>query len=415
MRYLVSTVAALAAFASPVHAQNPLERFAEVRREIVARNSSRALALLDSLSLVVPDHPHLTYLRAHAYGVAGRMDDAADAIRTLMRWDARYAQLALRDSSVVMLQARFPHIDSLATLATRPFETGTVWATITERDLVPEGTAYDAVTQSVLLGSLNKHKIVAIGANGTVSDRVAAGSNGLRSVAGVHVDATRRVLWATSNARYDTPADSTPSALFAFDAPTGAFRARLPAPAGPHFLNDLVTGPDGAVYVTDSRAGRIWRARPGEGELRDFAAIGPLIAPNGITISSDGRVLFVSDVDHLRAHDLTTGQTWRLGLPDSVSVSGIDGLAFVDGSLIAHHPLAFWRIARYQLDADWQRIVSRTLIEASSRDGRTSTTGEVVGNDYVFIGNSQIDRMNQRTLDANTMDPVRVYRVRIGR
>ena len=124
--------------------------------------------------------------------------------------------------------------------------------------------------------------------------------------------------------------------------------------------------------------------------------------------------LFVSDADHIRAHDVRSGQTWRVGIPDSLIVSGIDGLAFIDGTLIAHHPLAFWRIARYQLDPEWKRIVARTLIEASSPDGRTSTTGEIVGKDYVFIGNSQIDRMNQRTIDATSMDPVRMYRVRIG-
>jgi hypothetical protein len=36
-----------------------------------------------------------------------------------------------------------------------------------------------------------------------------------------------------------------------------------------------------------------------------------------------------------------------------------------------------------------------------------------VGDDYVFIGNSQIDRMNLRTIDAATMEPIRIYRVRI--
>jgi hypothetical protein len=414
MRHIVTSLAVLTTLASSALAQNPLERFAEVRREIVARNPQRALDLLDSLALIVPNHPNVTYLRAHAYGAAGRMDDAAVAIRTLLRWDARYAQLALRDSSVIALRSRFPGLDSLAALAARPFATATIWATITERDLVPEGTAYDPATRSVLLGSLNKHKIVAIGPDGTVSDRVAAGSGGLRSVAGIHVDTARGILWAASNARYDTPADSTASALFAFDAFTGAFRARVGVPSGPHFLNDIVTSTDGTVYVTDSRAGRVWYARAGQHEATEFAAIGALISPNGITISNDGRVLFVSSVDHIRAHDLTSGATWRVGVPDSLSVSGIDGLAFVDGTLIAHHPLSFWRIARYRLDAGWKRIVSRTLIEAGSADGRTSTTGEVVGDHYVFIGNSQIDRMNQRTLDATTMEPVRIYQMRIG-
>ena len=395
-------------------AQNPMARMAEVRREIVAGNADRALRILDTLHAAVPDHPNLPYLRAHALGRAGRMAEAAEAIRVLLRRDPRYAQLALRDSSVGALRGDFPDVDSLAAAASRPFLGAAVWATIAERDLVAEGTAYDPSTRSVLVGSLNKHKIVAIAPDGAVTDRVAPGAGGVRSIVGIHVDTARGVLWAASNARYDTPADSTPSALFAFDARTGAFRAKLPLPEpGPHFLNDVVTGADGTVYVTDTQAGRVWRARPGDAALHAIDAVGPLVAPNGITISSDSRVLFVADVDHVRGLDLVSGERWRLAAPDTVGVSGIDGLAFVDGALIAHHPLAFWRVARYPLDERWRRIVGRSLIEANSPDGRTSTTGEIVGGDYVFIGNSQIDRMNLRTIDAATMEPIRIYRVRI--
>ena len=140
-----------------------------------------------------------------------------------------------------------------------------------------------------------------------------------------------------------------------------------------------------------------------------------MLSPNGITISTDGRVLFVSDADHIRAHELATGRTWRLAQPDSVATSGIDGLAFHNGALIAHQPLSFWRVARYQLDAALRSITGRTLIEANTPDGRTSTTGELVGSDYVFIGNSQIDRMNQRQIDAATMQPIRIYRAALPR
>jgi sugar lactone lactonase YvrE len=136
-------------------------------------------------------------------------------------------------------------------------------------------------------------------------------------------------------------------------------------------------------------------------------------APNGITISPDGRVLFVADADHIQALDIRSGSTWRVATPDTVNVSGVDGLAFVNGALIAHHPLSFWRIARYPLDAAWRRIEGRELLEANTPDSRTSTTGEVAGDDYVYIGNSQIDRMNARTIDAATMEPIRIYRVRV--
>jgi hypothetical protein len=394
-------------------AQNPLARMADVRRLIVARNPLAAIALLDSIASAVPGHPNIPFLRAHAYAAAGRMDAAATEIATLLRWDARYARAALRDSTVLSLRDRFRSVDSLARLAEAPVSTATAWATIQERDLIAEGTAYDPGTRSVLIGSLNKHKIVAIAPDGSVSDRVAANANGLRSVAGIHVDSLRNTIWAASNARYDTPADSTPSGLFAFDARTGAFKSRIgvPAASGRNFLNDVVTGEDGTVYVTDTQAGRVWVSAPGATQLKELD-VGPLLSPNGITISADGRILFVADVDHIRAHDLRSHATWRIAVPDSINVTGIDGLAFVNGSLIAHHALSFWRIARYQLDPSLRRITGRTLIEANTSDGRTSTTGELVERDYVFIGNSQIDRMNLRTIDAATMEPIRIYRVR---
>ena len=403
----------LIALPTTVAAQNPLARMADIRRAINAGNTDAAFALLDTLSAYAPDHPNLVFLRAHAYGRAQRYAEARKDITTLLRWDARYARAALRDTSVAALRGDFAAVDSLARLAEQPLSTGTVWATIAERDLIPEGTAWDPKTRSVLIGSLNKYKIIAIRADGSVTDRVKAGTGGLRSVVGIHVDTARNVLWAASNPRYDNPSDSTPSALFAFDARSGAFKSRLTVPVGrKYFLNDVTTGRDGTVYVTDSE-GSVWFAAPGATELRELTALGRVIGPNGITISPDGRVLFVADVDVILALEIASGARWRIATPDSVSVSGIDGLAFSGGALIAHHPLSFWKIARYPLDPTWRHIIGRQLLEANSADGRTSTTGEVVGRDYVYIGNSQIDRMNAKTIDAATMDPIRIYRVRL--
>jgi hypothetical protein len=415
MRRLLFSSVFVVLLAGSAAAQNPLARMPEVRRQIQAGNAAAALALLDSIAAVAPNHPNVVFLRAHANGLAGRIAEARADIVQLLRWDPRFARAALRDTTVAALRGEFAHVDSLVRLAERQVSLGSVWATIAERDLIAEGTAWDPATQSLLVGSLNKHKVVAIAPGGLVTDRVPAGASGLRSVVGIHVDTARGILWVASNARYDTPSDSTPSELFAFDARTGAFRSRLAMPAaGRSFLNDVTTGRDGTVYVTDSQAGRVWYAPPGATALRELTALGPVLAPNGITISSDGRVLFVADVDHIRALDLRSGSTWRLSAPDSVSVAWIDGLAFANGSLIAHHPLTFWRIARYSLDPSWRRIVGRQLLEANTPDGRTSTTGEIVGDDYVYIGNSQIDRMNARTIDAATMEPIRIYRVRLG-
>lgn len=383
-----------------------------VRAAMAAGNHETAVRVADSLWRRIPGHPSLVMLRAQALVTAGRLDDAERDVRRLLAWDARYARRALQDSLLAPLRPRLePAVTPLATRADSVFGRGRVLATIEERDLVPEGTAWDPATRSVLVGSLNKNAIVAIASDGRISDRVPRGSNGLGSVVGIHVDSVRGVLWATSNARFDRQRDTSRSALYAFEAATGRFRDRyeLPSGLGPNFLNDLTAGPDGSVYVTDSRAGIVWVLQRGAQVLTRLDA--GFTSPNGITVAPDGRHLFVADMDHITVVPLSGGSSWQLEVPDSINIFGIDGLAAVSGGLIAHHPLSYWRIAYYALDPGYRRITRRHIIEQNTPDSRTSTTGEVAGDDYVYIGNSQIDRMNAGTIDASTMEPVRIYSV----
>ncbi|HEX6053485.1 MAG TPA: tetratricopeptide repeat protein, partial [Gemmatimonadaceae bacterium] len=387
-------------------------RLADARRASAAGDHATALRIVDSLAAAHPHHPNVVFARAVALGAAGRAAEAESVVRQLLRWDPRYARSALRDSALAALRARLgTDVGRLADRADWPVARARVLTVLEERDLVPEGTAWDPVTRSVLVGSLNKNKVIAIATDGSVSDRVPPGASGLGSVVGIHVDTLRRVLWVASNARYDRTTDTTRSALYAFDAPTGTFKARYPASdPGPHFLNDLTTTPDGTVYVTDTRAGAVWRLRPGGTALERLDAV-DVTSPNGITVSANGQHLFVADLDRIWVIALPNGPAWRLTVPDSFNTAFIDGLAFRDDALIAHHPLSFWRIVRYRLDREHRAITGREIIEWNTPHSRTSTTGEVVDDRYVFIGNSQIDRMNAGTLDSATMDPISIYSV----
>ena len=403
----------LAAPRPSLGAQPLATRLQAARQATAAGDHPTALRIVDSLARDNPEHPNVVFARAIALGAAGRTADAETVVRQLLRWDARYARSALRDSALAPLRDRLgADVARLAERSEIPIARGRVFAVLEERDLVPEGTAWDPFTRSVLIGSLNKHKIVAIARDGAVTDRVRAGAHGLGSVVGVHVDSARRVLWVASNARYDRASDTTSAALYAFDPATGAFKRRYAAPgAGPHFLNDITTGRDGTVYMTDSRAGAVWRLRPGADALERYEAAGAVASPNGITSSPDGAYLFVADGDRIQVVALATAASWRIAVPDSISAAFIDGLAYHDGSLIAHHPLSFWRVVRYRLDAAHRAIVARESIEWNTPHSRTSTTGEIAGDRYVYIGNSQIDRMNAGTLDSAKMDPVSVYSV----
>jgi sugar lactone lactonase YvrE len=410
---VASFAAALVIAPAVVVAQgSPFELVPEMRRESAAGNHARAIVLADSMVALVPHHPNALFTRAAILLAAGRDEDAERDVRRLLRWDARYARFALRDTAFTRLRPRFAGTDvaGLAARADEPVSRGEVWATIEERDLILEGSAWDPATRSMLVGSLHKNTVLAIAPDGRVSERVKRRDHGLGSVVGIHVDSARELLWVTSVRRFDDPADTARAALFAFHAATGEFRRRVDAPDPGAFLNDLTTGPDGTVYVTDSRGGGVWLLRPGATAFERLTATGRTLAPNGITITPDGSHLFVSDMDRILVADLRSGRSWPLEVPDSVVVTGIDGLAFARGALIAHHPLTFWRIARYDVDASFRRITGLSFIERNSPDSRTSTTGEVVGDMYYYIGNGQIDRMNQRRIDAATMDPIRIYR-----
>jgi DNA-binding beta-propeller fold protein YncE len=422
MRSLTLLLAALpfvSLLASPASAQgfaNLQARLQEVRRSADSARHERAVFLADSLAHAHPGHPSVALARAIALAGARRTSDAAEVVRKLLRWDARYARRALQEPALAPVKQVLDTADIAARAARMdaPFAAARAWAVLEERDLVPEGTAWDPSTRSVLVGSLNKNKIVAIAEDGTVSER-AGRASGLGSVVGIHVDTIRRTLWVASNARYDQPTDTTTPALLALDVRTGALRSRHPPPeGGKHFFNDITSAPDGTVYLTATDPARVWVLRPGATTLEPFAAIGPVTAPNGITISDDGRHLFVADLDHVQVVALDRGESWRLATPDSVNVSGIDGLAFADGALIAHHWGVFWRVARYPMDRGYRAITGRSLLEANTADSRTAPTGEVVNGEYVFIGNSQIDRMNVGTLDSATMEPVRMYRVSLA-
>ncbi len=95
-----------------------------------------------------------------------------------------------------------------------------------DRGLVPEGIAYDAPSKNFFMGSIAKHKIVRIDAEGNVND-FEANIDGMDSVLGVAVDSPRRILYAVSTSAITAEGrKNRRNAIFAFDVDNG----RLAAP-----------------------------------------------------------------------------------------------------------------------------------------------------------------------------------------
>ncbi len=141
----------------------------------------------------------------------------------------------------------------------------------------PDGT-------TLFIGSLGKSAVYRVPVNGgTVEPFI---TDGLNMVTGVF--AVGDTLWVCSSSDFN---GDGPAYANAYDLATGDLKNAYELPGG-GFCNDFAVGRDGTVFVSDTAKGRILALRPGASEL----------------------TVFVQD-------DL---------------LAGVDGLALLDGDLIAN-------------------------------------------------------------------------------
>jgi sugar lactone lactonase YvrE len=301
--------------------------------------------------------------------------------------------------------------------------------TLSERDLIPEGIAYDPVDKVFFLSSLHKRKIVSVRVQTRqrppiVEDFTAQGQDGLYSTLGMKVDAERRVLWVCSSAesfmKGYSEADDGKAALFKYDLKTRKLIRKYELGPNPrHLLNDLALNAEGDVFVTDTVSGEIFTVSHEKDELEVLIPAGRFEAPNGIAISNDGRKLFISDMPFgVYGVDLKTKQSERLPQSVGISPSGSDGLYFYDNSLIGIINIvneSNGRVARFYLDASAKAVTHAAVLDCNHPLYQWPTTGVVVGNSFFYIANSQFGTFNseQRTFPQKDLRKVVVMRLKL--
>jgi hypothetical protein len=275
----------------------------------------------------------------------------------------------------------------------------------TEKDLIPEGLAYDAQRNVFYLSSLNRRKIVEIGRDGKISDFVSSDQFGLLPVLGIRLDPRDGTVWA------DSFTDSGHTELLHFDA-TGKLLGRFkPEGAAKHGFNDLVVLKNGEVITTDSLANAVYRFDPPTRAFKPLTLHRPLFYPNGIALSDDDHRLYVADSLGVVSLDLATGESRDVDPGPRSTLAGIDGLYWYHGGLIGiQNGIGSPRVAVFHLSGDGLRVTRTIVLENRSNFCVLPTTGAIRGSDFFFIANSQIDNMN----NDKVMDVTRLESIRIG-
>jgi sugar lactone lactonase YvrE len=278
-----------------------------------------------------------------------------------------------------------------------------------EKDLIPEGLAYDAKQNLFYLGSLNRKKIVKIDAQGRVSDFVPADRYGLLPVLGIRLDPADGTVWA------NTFEDAGRTELVHFDSAGKLLGRFAPKDGAKHGFNDLVVRKNGEVITTDSLNNKVFRLDPQSGAFLALPVYRTLFYPNGIALADDERSLYVADAVGIVKIDLADNSSRDVDPGPRNTTAAADGLYWHNGSLIAvQNGMGSPRVAAFRLSSDGNRVTRVTVLENRTQFTTLPTTGAIRGNDFYFIANSQIDNLNgDKIMDVTKLAAVRIAVVRL--
>jgi len=390
-------------------AAHPQEKEKEQVKGVLAEPADAAevraqIAIVEKLQPIVPDRGAVLYFLSTAKQHLGETREALSLLKECLALREGFdplgdpAFLGLKGSKEFEDLVEKVHRDFPPVAAAR-------FAFVTEeRDLIPEGLAYDEKRNFYYLSSLNRRKIVKFDAQGRVSDFVPGDRYGLLPVLGIRLDPTDGTVWA------DSFEDAGRTELLHFDS-TGKMLGRYsPKDNAKRGFNDLVLRKNGEVITTDSLNNQVLRFDSRSQSFAPLAIYRTLFYPNGIALADDDQTLFVADAVGIVKIDLRSGESRDVDPGPRNTLAGVDGLYWHKGSLVAiQNGIGSPRVAAFKLSRDGNRVTQTQVLENHTPFTALPTTGAIRGGDFYFIANSQIDNLNgNKVMDVTKLAAVRI-------
>jgi hypothetical protein len=395
---ILALAAAALAYSSEAYGQNATTAPSSQKKEIPPA-TAHEISILEAFLADHPDDPAALFNLAIDEATIG---ENAKALSFLEKMSQAHSGLdpaggAARSFKDIARDPRFSAIVEQVRKENPPVVHTTVAYTLRERDLAPEGIAYDPVDKSFYVSSISKHRIVRLAPDGSATDFKSSNQDDLGSTLGMKVDAKRRYLWVTSD-HFGADPNGRRYALYQYDLKTGTLRFKHESAKGAQgFLNDVALNSRGDAFTTNTETGEVFRASPDRDGLELFLPRDSVGQANGIALSPDDKVLFVAGWIGVARVDIATKQFKLLSKPLNISDAGLDGLYFYKGSLVGIqnpdlHPS---RVVRYVLNSQWDAITSTEVLETYSALAELPTTGTIGGDSLYFMGNTQLDKMKE--------------------
>ena len=135
--------------------------------------------------------------------------------------------------------------------------------------------------------------------------------------------------------------------------------------------------------------------RTGTAELRAVAPRGTFVAPKGVAVSPDGTRVYVADLARgIYRLDPATGDPSLLDQPPGPWPAGLDGLVLHRNALVGvAGTVSVGRVGRWTLEPDGNSFSKVEILDCAHPAYRMPVGGTVVGDDYVYVANSQVDAL----------------------
>jgi hypothetical protein len=385
--------------------ESALTRYQSYHKEAVGaeRRGEYDQALKNYLKMLemIPDKPEANYSLARIQALLGNFPKALESLEKALILGYPLPGGLDKSFDVLKGSSGFPKIQMMIDDLKKPIGRSRVAFTIPEKDLLPEGIAYDPGEDCFYLGSMWKGKILKIDRKGNTREFATEKQDGLRSVGGMKVDPARRILWAATFVSPPwtkiAPQEAGWSAVFKYDLATKKLIKKYECSdqeAG-HLFNDLTVACSGDVFVTDSIRGEIYVLFHQRDSLELFFRSDEFMYTNGITTADDDRTLYVASPGNgVFKIDIPSKECCPVSHPENMTLSAIDGLYFYNNSLIGVQP-RFNRISRYHLNKKGDGVERLEIIEARNPLFDFPTTGSIAGRAFYYIANSQAYSFNQ--------------------
>ena len=272
--------------------------------------------------------------------------------------------------------------------------------------LLFENIAFDANSQSFLMGSLRDGSVIKVDTgNGDINlliTEAKGGTEGPWAALDLAVDEKNDVLWVASSAISQfgkmTKATAGMAGIFKYKLSTGEFIKSYISPASkrPSLISRIHLTSQGKLYLLDTQNKEILEWNNKTDKISLALTLSKFNDVRSLTTDETGDMLYLSDNEKgITIINMKNKKTYSIENSEALNLIGITDLSYDDnGLIIIQSGFNPERIMRLELNLEKNAIRNIFPIESSNPAFDSPSYGVVVGDGFYYIANSQIQKTN---------------------